>query len=411
MPVGAALAASLIERLHARAFTPGVAAGPRRIGAEVEWIPVDRATRRVLPLATTVAALRELAREADGGPWRECPSSSGAPTWTLADGATLSFEPGGQLECSSAPSVSASVVATRLAAIGARIDAALGASAGGELLAVGLDPVNPLAAVPLQLGGPRYRAMADYFATIGPAGARMMRQTAAVQVSVDRGADPRFEWRLLNSLAPYLIAIFANSPRCAGVPSGHLSARAATWRALDPSRTGLFEAGDAPAAEYGAFALAAPAILEPAYPAFADVVARGDRAEADVIAAWDAHLTTLFPEVRPRGTFEVRSADAIPSTWLVVPLALVGGLLYDPAAARAAAELLGAPDAALLVRAGTVGLRDATLGPRACDLATLALDGCRRLGPAFLDGADLDRVGEFFDRYTRRGRAPADDAL
>jgi len=408
-PVGAGLTASLVERLHEHAFAPGATGVPRRIGAEIEWIPVDRASGAVVPIATSIETLRRLAREAIGGPWRECPSASGAPTWRLADGSMVSFEPGGQLECSSAPSDSASVVAARLVAVGARIDAALGASADARLLAVGLDPINPLAAVPMQLGGPRYRAMAAYFDTIGPAGARMMRQTASVQVSLDRGADPTMEWRLLNGLAPYLVAIFANSPRSAGAPSGHVSARAATWRAVDPRRTGIFEARDVPAAEYAAFALAAPAILEPSYPVFADLVARADRPAGDLLAAWDAHLTTLFPEVRPRGTFEVRSADAIPLPWLVVPLALIGGLLYDPAAAREAAAVVGDPDAALLERAGTLGLHDARLAEGARDLAVLAVEGCRRLGPAFLDGPDLDRVVDFVDRYTRRARAPADD--
>jgi hypothetical protein len=45
------------------------------------------------------------------------------------------------------------------------------------------------------------------------------------------------------------------------------------------------------------------------------------------------------------------------------------------------------------------------------ELADIALDGCRRLGPGFISPADLAVVEAFFDRYTRRRRTPADDQV
>jgi glutamate--cysteine ligase len=312
----------------------------------------------------------------------------------LADRSALSFEPGGQIEYSSPPSTSASEVVRRMRAVAARLDAL-------TFLSVGLDPVNPPERVPLQLGGSRYCGMDAYFRTIGPAGARMMRQTAAYQVSLDPGPDPVADWRLLNALAPYVVAIFANSPRYAGQDTGYQSYRAHTWRTLDPSRTGLFIADGDPAEQYMAFALRARTILDPSHAPFGEL-ALGD-------AAWETHLTTLFPEVRPRGTFEVRSADAIDPAWYAAPLALLGGLVYDARSARAAAELVGDADPDRLLRAGVAGLGDPLIAAVASELAELAIQGCGRLGPAFLDSADLDQAVEFFDRYTRRGRSPAAD--
>jgi glutamate--cysteine ligase len=58
----------------------------------------------------------------------------------------------------------------------------------------------------------------------------------------------------------------------------------------------------------------------------------------------NAHLTTLFPEVRPRGYFEVRSCDALPPEWYAAPLAFIAGLAYGPDRGRTAWEIAGAPD-------------------------------------------------------------------
>jgi glutamate--cysteine ligase len=367
-----------VEQLRALAFAPRPLGAPRRIGAEIEWIPVDPETRRVVPLATSVARLRA----AGGGAWCEEMTPSGAPRFVSSDRSVLSFEPGGQIEYSSPPSTSASEVVRGMRDMAARLGETM------TLLTVGLDPVNRPEDAPLQLGGARYCAMDAYFRDIGPAGARMMRQTAAMQVSLDRGSDPVAEWRLLNALAPYVVAMFANSRRYAGQDTGHASYRAHTWRTLDPSRTGVFSGRGDPAAEYVAFALRAGTILDPSHRPFGEL-ALGD-------AAWETHLTTLFPEVRPRGTFEVRSADAIDPSRYVAPLAFLGGLVYDSRSARAAADLVGETDPDLLVRAGVAGLADPSIAGVAHGLREFAIAGCRRLGAAFLDAADLETAIDLF---------------
>ncbi|HLL47595.1 MAG TPA: glutamate-cysteine ligase family protein, partial [Longimicrobiaceae bacterium] len=132
---------------------------------------------------------------------------------------------------------------------------------------------------------------------------------------------------------------------------------------------------------------------------------RGEMPEEE----WRTHLTTLFPEVRPKGYAEVRSIDMLEAEWWAAPLALLAGITYHPAGRRAAAELLGEPEPELLRRAGQVGLGDPEIARVAADLFAVGLEGAAALGEDFLAPADLEAAREFGGRYTRRGLAPADD--
>ena len=401
-------------------FAPSDPASRELIGVELEFIPVDGETRRRCPIvepvarertraAATLPVLREIAvREG----WSERPSPYGAPVFIARDGAVISYEPGGQIEYSAAPAPCVSTVIAGLEAMASAMRA--GAEhAGIDLLTTGIDPYNSIDAVPLQLQGERYVSMDRYFAAIGSAGACMMRQTAACQITVDAGPHPVARWRLLSAAAPYVTALFANSPQYAGSPTGCASTRAHVWRHVDPARTGLpAAAADDPATEYEAFALAAPSILcrasDGEYKSFETLLADGDAAEAD----WGPHLTTLFPEVRPRrmrnvATFELRSADAVPLEWCSALVVFVIGLTYDRTAASEAMDLLGVPNTALLARAAQLGLGDPAIQRTAAELYTLGLEGAIRLGDRVIGGCARERAEDFGRRYALAGCVPA----
>jgi glutamate--cysteine ligase len=288
---------------------------------------------------------------------------------------------------------------------------AAAAGEGIDLLAVGIDPLNTAERAPLLIHAKRYQRMAEYLGRLGPSGARMMRQTAAFQIGVDFDDEPWLRWRVLNAAAPYVVAIFANSPIYAGEPTGHQSARADVWRNLDPVRTGIPFDEAAPVQAYLEFALAAPAILLPTldgeHRPFGEWLTHANPTAEE----WQEHLSTLFPEVRPRGHLELRSADAIAPQWYAGPIALTAGILYDSRALRAAADLLPVPELGLLERAGRLGLHDPAIARTAADLFELALTGCAGLGPRYFHPSDLEQARAYFDRYTRRARAPADDVL
>lgn len=404
--------AALLADLEANTFAAPVHATltPRRVGAETELIPVDTATGRRCPIEGegTMATLPFLRRYGARQGWSETLTPKGTPCFMLPAGGTLTFEPGGQLEYSTPPCRSPSALLALLRAVVLPLRAAAAAE-GITLLAVGIDPLNPIEGAPLLLRTKRYQCMADYLARRSPAGARMMRQTAAFQVALDLDDEPWLRWQVLNAAAPYVVAIFANSTVYAGAETGCASARASVWRALDPARTGLPWCASRPVERYLDFALAAPAILLPAVGGeHLSLVEWLDRANITA-HEWHDHLTTLFPEVRPRGHFELRSADAVSPQWYAAPIALAVGLTYDSRALRAAADLLGVPDLGQLERAGRLGLRDPSIARTAADLAQIAIEGCKGLGPAYFNPSDLEQATAFFDQYTRRGRCPADD--
>ena len=401
---------ALADDLRQRVFpAPAPRGAPPRIGAEVEVIPIDVRTGRPLPLdgggGSTLAILRTVGPAAG---WRERRSAkANVPEVELPDGGRITFEPGGQIEISAAPNASLSALAAGLQATVATIADA--AAPEVALLSCGIDPLTCIEDVAPQLDADRYRRMLRHFERIGPSGARMMRQTASFQVCVDGGELPDLTWRALNALAPYMVAMFANSPRYAGRETGHRSFRRHIWATLDPRRTGVLGLGEDPADEYLDFALDAPAFLLPdiggAAASFGTWLARGEVTASD----WCTHLSTLFPEVRPRGYFELRSADVVSPEWYAAPLVFVAGLVYHRPTLEVAAEVLGAPDPALLVRSGRDGLHDPGLADIAPMLCDLALAGCAALGDAFVTDDDLAVADDYFERYTRRGLSPADD--
>jgi glutamate--cysteine ligase len=379
------------------------------VGAELELIPFGAEGGEPVPIQAEhgVQSLPVLRRVAKHAHWIEIASNGDPPSWSTPDGGRVSFEPGGQIELSSATSSNASSLIRDL-----RCTSDLLASAFEReamiVEAVGVDPYNDITDVSLQLHRPRYERMARYFDSIGESGARMMRQTASLQINVESGSKPDERWTLLNALTPYVTAIFASSSFYAGVQTNNRSYRAHLWRTLDTTRTGLPVDADDPAGAYLRFALEAGAMMNgngDRYASFSEWMRTGNPTMED----WNLHLSTLFPEVRPRGYFELRSADAIPPEQLAAPISFVVGLVYDEAASRNAADLLGAPDPRALEIAGRAGLGDAAIRESAIELTDLALAGCYSLGDQYISAADVDSAADFFDRYTRQGKSPGDD--
>ena len=374
--------AALVADVRSRLFAPSSSA--LTIGAELELIPLTAETNRPVPIeASSGPSLAGMLRNAADAEWKEISAAGGAPSWNLPDGGRISFEPGGQIEISSSPHDSLSELVTSLQDIVRRLSTAA-TKMGIALLFTGADPYNDISAVPLLLTSDRYVRMTRYFEARGEFGIRMMRQTAALQINVEHGIRPFERWRLLNSVAPYFIAIFANSERYARRDTGHASYRAHFWRQLDSSRTGIVFDSDDPAQAYADFALGAGALrAENSRGEFHDFRSLlGDSKLG--MEDWHFHLSTLFPEIRPKEYFEIRSADTISPENLCAPLAFIAGLVYDEAAARAAVAHLDLPDSNLLVRAGREGLRNPEIKSRAAELVRLSIGGMSRLPANYL---------------------------
>ena len=387
---------------------------PRRTGVELEWLVRDRRD----PTAAVQAGRLERALARLG------------PADRLPHGGRITLEPGGQVELSSRPAADPARCLDETAADLALLRAAL-ASAGLVLEGCGLEPWRTPERI---LDQPRYRAMESYFDHGGPWGRMMMRATASVQVNVDAGDDGtdttgyRFRWELVHRLGPVLVAAFANSPLWQGNPTGWVSTRQAVWSYMDPGRTRPPVPDGDPRTAWARYALDAR-LLCLRRPAPASWTAPHDTSlrswlrgspldPPPTLADAEYHLTTLFPPVRPRGWLELRMIDAQRGDDWQVPVLLVGALLDDPVAARAAyratAPLMDAADGgevppwAIWRRAARFGPADPLIGAsvRACfeaASASLARSGT----PEGLRNA----VAGFARRYPERGRCPADDLL
>lgn len=389
----------LLGDVRQRLFAPSRSGMPHALGLELELIPIVRSTRhRALPALdsdpSTGSILMELGRRSG---WTEQDNGEDPSSWRTNTGAVISFEPGGQIEVSTPPLATA---AQAIAAAGDTVEALREAmeDEGIELVARGVDPYNDVDAVPLQLHRERYAGMTRYFESIGPSGVRMMRQTAALQINVERGENPGSRWRLLNALAPIVVALFANSRDYASRRTDWASYRSYFWRTLDPSRTGLaYEAAD-PARRYLDFALDAGYMRADSathrHGSFRDRLSDPRLTRDD----WLFHLSTLFPEVRPKEFFELRSADTVDIASLAAPVVFVAGLVYPEASARRAAEMLGAPNEALLERAGRLGVGDPEIRGLAASLTSLAMEAASTLERGYFRSADLDAAGEYFAR-------------
>jgi glutamate--cysteine ligase len=390
--------AELLDDVRQRLFAPTRSLHPLAIGLELELIPLHQSahTRAFATKNERVSTTELLSRLAERSGWLEQSNEGDPPSWKLDDGARISFEPGGQIEISTAPRPAASEVIDSTQSLVATIRDAM-SKAGIELLARGVDPYNDIEGVPLQLHRDRYAGMTRYFDSIGPSGVQMMRQTAALQINVERGEDPKSRWRLLNSLAPIVVALFANSRQYAGKRTEWASYRAQLWRTLDPSRTGIIYDEGAHVERYLAFALDAVAMHrsgDSAYRPFREWIHEPAINRED----WVFHLSTLFPEVRPKQFFELRSADTIEPDTLAAPVLFVTSLVYDEESASRAIELIGPPSEKLLERAGRLGLADPEIRRIASRLVVLALDGARRLGNGYLRRAHLAAAYQYFAR-------------
>jgi len=369
---------------------------PALIGAELEWLLAHTDDRTTRPTLTEIAtALGEHA------PLSIAPASPARP---LPGGATVTVEPGGQVELSSAPCPDARSLCHALTTDTDRLAELLDA-AGLQMRDGATDDIRD---AHRQLLQPRYSAMEAAFDRVGPYGRLMMCNTAAVQVSIDAGrsgVEMSTRWALLHEAGPALVAAFACSPQLQGAPAGQwASQRMRTWLELDPARTQPPPVDtEDPAAAYARWALDVPLLCvqrsdgawtAPPGASFADWVEGrldGTVGRAPSPADLDYHLSTLFPPVRASGYFEVRYLDAQPGTAWRVPIALFEGLLRDQSTVDEARALVGSTtgrwrDAARL------GLAEPEL--RAAGTALLSLAAGRLDDPSMaqLVYAAADRV-------------------
>ncbi len=407
--------AMLLADLRDRAFAPSF--GPVRVGLEVEMLALRG--NRAVPLSELLDAIEPLFQL---GELADVTAPNGLTTYAYGP-TRLTFEPGGQLEIVSPPRLSIDEALEDVQKLELLLQRVL-PWRGIRLAGHGLNPWQTEDEIELQMPLPRYLAMERYFSSLGQDGRRMMRLSCALQINVDigSGTEPGERWRLANLMSPVLAGMFANSPLLGGEETGWKSRRSLVWRGVDPSRTGCLLAPRGPEA-YLDFAMGAGLLLRrapegyrPGHPGrtFADWLRDGDDLGYPTLDDWQYHLTTLFPQVRPRGSFEIRAIDTPPARWRSVPVAVATALLVDDVA-RARGIACLEPYAEdlddLSVACARDGPANPLVGMLSCELLGLALGSFERLPRDFVSSAIVSDVQRFVDRYTARGRCPADDPI
>ncbi len=275
----------------------------------------------------------------------------GAPTIALTEGAaTISLEPGGQLELSGAPAFSARQVHAENLKHLERLTRA-GESLGLSFVALGYRPFGTVAEQPW-MPKARYRAMRETLGSRGALALDMMLMTATAQVSLDwrDEADCARKVGLAARMAPVVLALYANSPLKDGKPTGYLSYRSRVWSEVDSARCGYLPSmldGGFSYRAYVAWALDVPLLflrrdgqyLKPRM-TFGELLRGGFDGKPALYADWIDHLSTLFPEVRIKRVLEFRSADCNGAAMTGALAALFRGLLYDAAAMDELDQLL-----------------------------------------------------------------------
>ncbi|HZN77244.1 MAG TPA: glutamate-cysteine ligase family protein [Micromonosporaceae bacterium] len=385
----------------------GFSVGPvGRVGVELEYLVRDPVAPTDRPsIARLLAATAHLP----------------AP---LPGGGTITVEPGGQLELSSAVGANLQECVEAVEVDLALIEAALAAD-GLVLDGAGLDAHRP---PELITDHPRYQALAAYHDRRNGKGREVMCNSASVQVCLDSGDDSdgwagyRRRWWLADALGPVLLASFANSPRTTRGGTRWVSYRQALRFGTDPSRTRAPRLTADPRTAWARYALSAKVAMiahpepEPWHVPSGLTMRgwlRGHGPRPVTLDDLERHLGTLVPPVRPRGYLEFRMIDQQSADGWVVPLAVVTALLDDPIAAEAAAEATEPLRSPLRrhrdwLASARTGLADPDLAAAARSCFEAAAAALGRMGAA---AQVRSAVETFIDRYVVRGRCPSDDGV
>lgn len=350
------------------------------------------------------------------------------------DGASISLEPGGQLELSGAPLENIHQTCDE---IGTHLEDVrnIARPLGIRFLGLGASPVWSLNDTPIMPKG-RYRIMMDYMDRVGRLGRQMMFRTCTVQSNFDyfSEADMVLKFRVALALQPLGTALFANSPFIDARPNGFLSYRSHVWTDTDPDRTGMlpFVFDDGFGFEsYTDYAMDVPmyfvrrsgSYLNAAGLSFRDFL-NGNlnilEGERPAIEDWSDHLSTIFPEVRLKKFLEMRGSDTGPKKRLCAFSAFWTGILYSQSSLNAAWDLVKSWTSAdrEMMRLGSalLGLQTKVPDGRtfqefATEVLTISRDGLKRREKKSSSGEDETGYLSALDEIIESGKTPAENLL
>ena len=362
------------------------------------------------------------------------PGYEGDKIIALTDsGASVTLEPGGQLELSGAPLETVHDTCREVHSHLHQVKE-ITEPLGIHMMGMGYNPKWGREDVSWMPKG-RYKIMRDYMPKRGNLGIDMMSLSCTVQVNLDYSSEADMVQKFRTSLAlqPIATALFANSPFTRGKPNGFLSYRSHLWTDTDPDRCGMlsfvFEDGMS-FERYVDYALDVPMYFVYRNGVYHDASGESFRdfmqgnlkvlpGELPNIKDWEDHITTVFPEVRMKKFLEMRGADGGPWKSLCALPALWVGLLYDQSALDAAWDLVKdwSDEERQLLRADvpTKGLAAEVRGKKIQELAVevvnIAAGGLENRGRLDGTGRDESLFLNTLMETAESGVTPAEDKL
>ncbi len=352
----------------------------------------------------------------------DTPKDDGTPQLSTIDGGNITFEPGGQIEYSSSQSTMLGDAVKEVVKYIGLIDDSVNPQ-NIWLFFGGINPWFSVFQVGLKNQKQRYMSMDKYLGTYGR---QMMRLTSSLQVNLDLGnsEEAKERWMAANLLSPLICAIFANSPFVEGNDTGYKSYRSTIWQHLDKTRTGFPHLNSnvnhqsSFIQQYLEFALNAHVIRLPDpsgqlsfinnHTSFKDWMTSGFNGFYPDKASWKSHISTLFPEVRPKGFLEFRAIDGQCRAWWTVPAILLTSILYNRSATRKVIDLLSHDYVKLdkmLKEASKNGIN--AFPEKAKQVFKIGLN----TKEFAIESELLSHCEQFFKTYTEKGLTPADDLL
>ena len=269
----------------------------------------------------------------------------------LRDGASITLEPGGQLELSSS-------VCDDLHGLSAEVNRhleelrALVDPERVAWVAIGMTPYSHIEDISIVPKG-RYLIMDQYLPPLSPMARYMMRGTTSVQAAFDFSSEADAVRKFVASISfsPVVNCIFGNAPLYGGQPTGDVSFRGRIWKGMDPARSGLLprvvRQGEFSFQRWIDYLLDAPMMfycIDEVFTSakgrtFRDYMATGYDGHLPTMEDWELHLTSIFPEVRLKKYLEVRGADCVALPLAMAIPAIWKGIFYDQVALDGALEL------------------------------------------------------------------------
>ncbi len=391
------------------------------VGLELELLAFREGTAEAANHEQLRPLIAELGSRLDMTPEYE---ANGALIGLKGAGESVSLEPGGQLEFASRPHRSLKALRNELEGWCSALSE-VGRAHGLGFWALGQQPFVDRDTAPV-MPKPRYAIMRSHMR--GGLARDMMHLTGSVQVAVDFRDEKNLvdKVRTAARVSPFLSALVAASPFTRGKLNGFKSRRYEIWLDTDEARCGLWpemlDEEGLTARRYIARTLDTAAMLfrrggsyVPAdgTTSFRAYAHAGFEGTPVTVSDYLDHLTTFFPEIRPKAYVELRGADCVRPHEAVAIAGFWRGLLDDEATRIAVDERLSSLDYGALVSLQPAVARqgleaDSPVGPVAEIAEWLVRAAHERLLRSAPDCAEC--LEPLLARAVSR-RSPADDLI